>query len=44
MEKNTGRQNHFGAGLALLAAAACLCVKGLRQVEDRLKQKTEKKS
>ena len=44
MEKNTGRQNHFGTGLALLAAAACLCVKGLRQVEDRLKEKTEKKS
>ena len=44
MEKNSEKQNHFGAGLALLAAAACLCVKGLGQVEDRLKRKTEKKS
>ena len=44
MEKNSEKQNHFGAGLALLAAAACLCVKGLGQVEDRLKEKTEKKS
>ena len=44
MEKNSGKQNHFGASLALLAAVACLCVKGLWQVEDRLKRKTEKKS
>lgn len=43
MGKNSGRKNHFGPGLALLAAAACLCVKGLRRAEDRLKQKAEKK-
>ena len=43
MEKNSGKQNHFGAGLALLAAVACLCVKGLKRVDAHMREKAKKK-
>ena len=42
MAERHGRDNHFAGGLGLLAAAAYLCVKGLKRVEERL-QKREKR-
>lgn len=42
MADRTGRGNHFAGGLGLLAAAAYLCVRGLKQVEKRLRKKGEK--
>ncbi|MEY8261232.1 hypothetical protein AALA80_12885 [Oscillospiraceae bacterium 50-60] len=42
MAERNGRDNHFAGGLGLLAAAAYLCVKGLKRVEERL-QKREKR-
>lgn len=32
------KKNHFPGGLALLAAAAMLCVRGLQQTEQRLRK------
>ena len=39
MEKRPEQKDHFAAGISLLAAAAYLCLKGLRKVEERLKKK-----
>lgn len=36
-------KSSFLGGLGILAAAACLCVKALKQVDAKLKQKAEKK-
>lgn len=36
------RDDHFAGGLGLLAAAVYLCVKGLKEVEARLRKKSEK--
>lgn len=40
---NTGKRGSAAGGLALLAAAGCLCWKGLKTVDRRLRQKTEQK-
>lgn len=42
MADQGGRKNHFTGGLGLLAAAAYLCVKGLKHVEEHLRKKAEK--
>lgn len=42
MVDRNGRKDHFAGGLGLLAAAAYLCVKGLKRTEERLRKKTEK--
>lgn len=42
MADRNGRDNHFAGGLGLLAAAAYLCVKGLKKVEERLRTKSKK--
>lgn len=41
MEKQ--RKNGLAGGLAILAAAACLCYRGLRGVDEKLRKKSEKK-
>lgn len=38
MSKQSDKKNYFAAGTALLTAAAYLCVKGLKKVEERLKK------
>ncbi len=40
MSRQSGKKNFFAAGLGILAAAACLCLKGLKQVDQRLKKKS----
>lgn len=42
MADRNGRDNHYAGGLGLLVAAAYLCVKGLKKVEERLRKKSEK--
>ena len=42
MANQGGKKDSFSGGLALLTAAVYLCVKGLRQVEERLRKKEEK--
>lgn len=42
MANRSERDNHFAGGLGLLAAAAVLCVKGLKRVEEHLQKKAEK--
>lgn len=42
MADRNGRDNHFAGGLGLLAAAAYLCVKGLKEVDGHLRKKAEK--
>ena len=42
MAERNGRDNHFAGGLGLLAAAAYLCVKGLKRVEERLRKRQKK--
>lgn len=42
MTDKRGKGNHFAAGLGILAAAAYLCMKGLKQVEEHLRKKAEK--
>ena len=41
-KKNNGKQYYLG-GLAILATASVLCVKGMKKINARLKEKTEKK-
>lgn len=36
-------KDHFAAGLALLAAAAALCLRGLRQAEENLRKKENRR-
>lgn len=38
MANNSNKSNHFPEAAALLAATVCLCVKGLKKVEERLKR------
>lgn len=42
MADRNRRDDHFAGGLGLLAAAAYLCVKGLKKVEERLRKKSQK--
>lgn len=42
MADRNRRDDHFAGGLGLLAAAVYLCVKGLKEVEERLRKKSEK--
>lgn len=39
MPKPSNKKNHFAGGLGILAAAAYLCLQGLKQVDQRLKKK-----
>ena len=36
------RDDHFAGGLGLLAAAAYLCVKGLKKVEAHMRKQSKK--
>lgn len=42
MANRNRRDDHYAGGLGLLAAAVYLCVKGLKQVEERLQKKQKK--
>lgn len=42
MAERNGRGNHFAGGLGLLAAAAYLCIKGLKKTEERLRKRQKK--
>lgn len=44
MTKPREKKNHFAGGLGLLAATAYLCVRGLKQVDTRLKGRETKRS
>jgi hypothetical protein len=37
------RKDNYAGGLAILAAAGYLCLKGLKQVDARLKEQAERK-
>lgn len=39
-KQSQGRDSALG-GLAILAAAACLCLRGLAKVEERLRRKNK---
>ena len=39
MTRHSSGKNHFAGGLGLLAAAACLCLKGLKRIDRRLREK-----
>ena len=43
MDRRNGRKDHFAGGIGLLAAAAYLCVRELRKVEERLKKREGKR-
>lgn len=40
VSRQSRKQNSFAGGLGILAAAACLCLRGLRQIDRRLKKKS----
>ena len=42
MAKNTGKKEGFAGGLGILAAAAYLCVKGLKRVDAHMREKAKK--
>lgn len=42
MADRNGRDNHYAESLGLLAAAAYLCVKGLKKVEEHLRKRQKK--
>ncbi|SFP20380.1 hypothetical protein SAMN05216343_10493 [Oscillibacter sp. PC13] len=37
------REKGLAGGIAILAAAACICIRGLKRVDAKLKEKAEKK-
>ena len=43
MAENRGKKEHYTEKVRLLVATACLCYKGLKRVEARLKESAEKK-
>lgn len=43
MAENRGKKEHYAGGVGLLVATACLCYKGLKRVEARLKESADKK-
>jgi hypothetical protein len=43
MNQKGGRRESAAGGLAILAAAAYFCMKGLKRVDAKLKKKAEKK-
>jgi len=44
MEKKTDGKKYYLEGLAILATASVLCVKGMKKVNARLKEKAGKKT
>ena len=44
MKKQNNQKNSYLGGLGILAAASVLCLKGMKKVNARLREKAEKKT